>query len=49
MEYTCPAGPVRVAIRAGWAGSARFHSQTVPSVTPAASVVPSGLNAAAQT
>ena len=38
---------MRVAISAGWAGSARFHIQTVPSVTPAARVVPSGLNATA--
>jgi Domain of unknown function (DUF5134) len=33
----------------GCAGSVTFHSQTVPSVTPAASVRPSGLNATAQT
>jgi hypothetical protein len=43
-EYTCPFGPWMVAIRDGCAGTARFHSQTVPSVTPAASVLPSGLN-----
>ena len=38
-----------VAISDGLAGEATFHSQTVPSVTPAASVLPSGLNASAQT
>ena len=48
-EYTWLAGPVRLAIRDGWAGSATFHIQTLPSVTPTASVRPSGLNAAAQT
>ena len=48
-EYTCPAGPVRVAISDGLAGAVTRHSQTVPSVTPAASVVPSGLNASPQT
>ena len=48
-EYTCPAGPVRVANTDGLAGSDRFHSQTEPSVTPPASVLPSGLNASAQT
>ena len=48
-EYTWLAGPVRLATRDGWAGSATFHIQTLPSVTPTASVRPSGLNAAAQT
>ena len=48
-EYTWPAGPVRVAISYGLSGSATFQSQTVPSVTPAASVMPSGLNASPQT
>lgn len=40
---------MRVAISTGCAGSATFHSQTVPSVTPTASMVPDGLNAAAHT
>src|SRR5215813_7700536 len=44
-----PAGPVRVAISDGLSGPETFQSQTVPSVTPAASVLPSGLNASAQT
>ena len=34
-----------VATRVGRAGSVTCHSHTVPSVTPAASVRPSGLNA----
>src|SRR5262249_27348597 len=48
-EYTWRSGPVRVAISDGLSRSVTFQSQTVPSVTPAASVVPSGLNASPQT
>src|SRR5262249_59297940 len=44
-EKTCPVGPVSLAISAGRAGSARFHSHTLPSVFPAASTRPPGLNA----
>src|SRR6266851_4071766 len=31
--------------KAGWAGLAMFHSQTLPSSLPAARIFPSGLNA----
>src|ERR1700722_10881915 len=48
-EYTSAAGPIRVAMSAGCAGWATFHIHTVPSVTPTARVLPSGLKVAAQT
>jgi hypothetical protein len=44
-EYTCPAGPVSVAINVGRAGLRMFQSQMVPSVAPAASMAELELNA----
>jgi len=44
----CPGRPLRVAVSAGCAGSARVHSQTVPSLAPAARVLPSGVTATVQ-
>src|SRR5215467_11277954 len=45
IELTCWAGPDSVASSDGRAGVRTLHIQTVPSVTPVASVRESGLNA----
>ena len=43
---TSPPAACSVAVSAGRAGSRTFHSHTLPSLAPAASVAPSGLNMA---